>query len=232
MLTGLAASLLAAGTWRPAFGAGTAVESRAVSGFDTVRWDAVGELLIEQTQREHLSVEAEPAVLAKVVVEVRQGRLTIGFAPGRIQTSLPIRFRLEVKSLLELESRTSGDIRMGPLATSELRLLLSGSGDLQLAHLSARSLLVRQDGSGAIGIGGGAVLAQRVVIAGSGDYTAPRLASREADVAIEGSGVIRIAASERLSARITGSGDVLFVGNPRVQQTVTGAGEVRRLSGP
>ncbi len=228
LLMGTALATLAAAPWSRAVAAATATESRAVSGFDEVSWEAAGELLIEQTRREHLSIEAEPAVLSKVVAEVRQRRLHIGFAPGRIETQQPIRFRLEVKSLVVLETRGAGEIRIGPLTASGLSLLLAGSENLHLARLNARTLVVRLDGSGQIVIGGGEVQSQRVVLAGSGNYSALPLASRQADVAIDGSGNIQVAVSERLAARIAGAGNVDYRGDAQVSTSVTGAGSVRR----
>ncbi|HJV95904.1 MAG TPA: DUF2807 domain-containing protein, partial [Albitalea sp.] len=213
---GMALSALAVSPWRRAFSAGAASEERPVSGFDEVSWDGAGELLIEQTNREHLAIEAEPAVLAKIVTEVRQRRLHIGFAPGRIDTRLPIRFHLEVKSLVVLETRGSGQVRIGPMNASSLSLLLAGSESLQLARLDAGTLLARLDGSGGVAIGGGEVKSQRVVLAGSGSYAALLLASREADVAIDGSGSVQLAASERLAVRIAGSGSVGYRGDPKL----------------
>jgi len=230
LLTRLAVSMIAVGAWRDVFSAATAVESRTVSGFDEVSWDAAGELLIEQTNREHLSVEAEPAVLSKIVTEVRQHRLWIGFGPGWFETRQPIRFRLDVKSLVVLETRGSGEVRIGPLTTTGLSLRLAGSENLHLARLRARTLVVRLEGSGAMAIGGGEVESQRIVLAGSGDYAALPLASREADVSIDGSGNAQVAASERLAARIAGSGDVDYRGDARVSTTVTGSGSVRRAA--
>lgn len=207
----------------------TRVETRAVSGIRAVLWQAAGELVIEQTQREHLSIEAEPAVLAKIVAEVHQGRLTIGFAPGQIETRYPIRFRLELKALEALELSGAGTTRIGPLSTPALSLRLAGSETLKLARLEARALDVHLDGSGELTIDGGRIERQRVVIAGAADYSAPRLASQDATVAIDGSGTIRLAVAERLHATIAGSGDVLYVGEPQVVQAVSGSGEVRRL---
>ena len=226
---GMALSALAASPWRRAFSAGTATEERPVSGFDEVSWDAAGELLIEQTDREHLAIEAEPAVLAKIVTEVRQRRLHIGFAPGRIETRLPIRFHLELKSLVVLETRGSGEVRIGPLSATGLSLLAAGSESFHLARLNAGTLLARLDGSGGIAIGGGQVQSQRIVLAGSGSYAALPLDSREADVAIDGSGSVQLAASERLAVRIAGSGSVGYRGDPQVASSITGAGLVQRV---
>lgn len=201
----LAALALAAGGL--ALAAPTATEVRELRAFDEVVWDAVGELLIEQSQRERLTIEAEPAVLAKIVAEVRERRLRIGFAPGSIQTRHPIRFRLETRQLLALEQRGSGSVRIAALSTPQLLLALSGSGDIQLVELSARSLEVRLAGAGNVAIDGGQV--------------------RDAQVSIGGSGQVRVPASERLTAGITGSGVVLYRGHPQIVRSITGAGSIR-----
>jgi len=207
----------------------TASEVRELDAFDEVVWDAAGELLIEQSYREHLSIEAEPAVLAKIVADVKQRRLRIGLAPGSIQTRHPIRFRLETRQLLAFETRGSGSVRIGALSTPTFLLVLKGSGDIQLARLSARSLEVRLAGAGNVGIDAGQVDSQRVAIDGSGNYAALRLASRHAEVSIGGSGEIRVAASERLTAGIAGSGVVLYRGQPQIARSISGAGLVRAL---
>ena len=224
------AMLAASCAWTPSLGAQTVVEQRSVAGFHALLWSAAGELQIEQSGRERLSIEAEPAVLAKIVTEVRDGRLSIGFAPGRIETRLPIRFRLEVKSLSAIEGQGSGRLRIGPLTGNALSLHLAASDELHLARLSVQVLDARLDGSGDVTIDAGQVDRQRIVISGAGNYSAARMDSREADVAIDGSGEIQVAVSERLVARIAGSGDVLYSGQPRISQTIRGAGEVRRVA--
>lgn len=211
--------------------AATTTEQRPVANFDRIDWQAIGELQVEQTGRERLAIEAEPAVLAKVIAEVRQGTLRIAFAPGRIDTRQPIRFRLEVKSLRALQAGGSGEIRIGALATSELALRLTGSDNVHVARLDARSLDARLEGSGDLHIAGGSVLTQRVGLFGSGSHIAPALACRDAQASIEGSGNIELAASERLAARIDGSGDISYHGRPQVQQTVNGSGSVHPARG-
>ncbi|HEY7242232.1 MAG TPA: DUF2807 domain-containing protein, partial [Burkholderiales bacterium] len=180
---------------------------RELAAFDEVVWDAAGELSIEQSTRQRLSIEAEPAVLAKIVAEVSGRRLRIGFAPGPIQTRQPIRFRLETRQLAALEQRGSGAVRIAALSTPQFLLALNGSGDIQLGELTARSLEVRLAGSGIIAIDGGQV--------------------RDARVSIGGSGQVRVPASERLGASIAGSGMVLYRGRPKITQSITGAGLLR-----
>jgi hypothetical protein len=218
---------MAVGAARTAPAAPSVTEQRSVSGFDQVDWSASGDLIIEQTGRERLSIEAEPAVLAMVVTEVRDGRLTIGFGPGRINTRQPIRFRLEVRSLASFRASGSGDVRIGPLSANNVSIVLAGTDDVQIARLSARSLDVRIEGSGELTIVAGEVPAQRVVLSGSGGYAAPGLSSRSVQVNSTGSGDARVNASQRLEARIGGSGDVHFVGRPQVAASVDGSGTVR-----
>jgi hypothetical protein len=206
---------------------GAAAErSFAVQGFSTVLWQGSGELLIEQTGREALRVEAEPAVLARLQAEVRDGRLEIGFLPGRVVTQAPIRLRLALRSLTGLESEAAGAVRIGALETPSLALRLAGSGELRIAALRARSLEAQLTGSGLLAIDGGAVERQRVVIAGAADYRAPRLASRQAQIEIDGSGDAELAAAERLVAHIAGAGNVRYRGRPVVEQDISGAGTV------
>ena len=81
--------------------------TRAVSGFDAVSWEASGELFISQGAHEGLAIEAEPSVIDRVVAQVARRRLHIGFR-GSVQSQQPIRFWLDVRSLVELESRSSG----------------------------------------------------------------------------------------------------------------------------
>jgi sarcosine oxidase gamma subunit len=207
----------------------TRIESRAVAGVRRVQWLATGELFVEQTGRERLSIEAEPTLLPRILTELQDGQLTIRFAPGHIETRHPIRIHLEVAALEAFEAQGTGTLSVGPLTVPALSLQLAGSETLQIARLSAQRLEVRLDGSGSLDILGGQVDRQQVVIAGAADYTAPQLSCRAAVVSIEGAGTVRLVAAERLQATIDGSGDVLYVGQPKVTLAISGSGMVRRV---
>jgi hypothetical protein len=203
--------------------------TRDVSGFDMVSWEASGELFISQGAHEGLAIEAEQSVIDRVVAQVANRRLRIGFR-GSVQSQQPIRFWLDVRGLVELASRSSGVVNVGPLDTSALVVRSAGSELIEFARLQARTLDVRLDGAGEVRVQAGAVERQKVVIAGAATYRASALDSRQADVAIDGSGEIRLAVADRLAARIAGSGDVVYRGDPQVSRSVTGAGDVRRES--
>lgn len=224
-VAGLAGALWS-GTAHAQPAAATRSEERRVPGFDRVQWQLVGELRIEQGAQERLLIEAEPAVLAHIVTEVQQRMLSIRFAPGRVETKLPIRVQLVVAELKVLALNGAGDVAIGPLRCNELRVLQAGSSELRLERLDAALLDLDLRGSGNVRIDAGAVATQRVALRGSGDYAAPHLQSRNAEVAIDGSGDALLAVSERLDARIRGSGDIRYRGRPQVRQQVSGAGEV------
>jgi hypothetical protein len=222
----IAASIAAAS---PAWaGPALAAEERPVAGFDEVAWDASGELTIEQTGRERLLIEAEPHVLRRIVARVRDRRLEIGFAPGRVETTLPIRFKLELRQLRRLELRGSGHAMAGALRADELTLALHGSNDLRIDKLQARRVELRHAGAGDVRVNGGRVEAQRIVLEGSGTVDATALDASSSDVLLTGSGEVRVAAEQRLAARIDGSGDIVYRGRPQVSQVIHGAGDVRR----
>jgi hypothetical protein len=206
-----------------------ATETRGVANFDEVVFSVAGEVSIQQGPRETLTLEAEPAVLRKITTEIHGRRLLIGVAPGGIDTQHPIRMKLGVRTLRAFESRTTGEISIGPLSSDSLALVLAGSGSIRLDRLeNARSLDVRITGAGDVAIGGGKVMAQQLAISGIGTYVAPKLASERAQVAIDGSGNAQLAASTTLAVRIGGVGDVRYHGNPAVTRSIQGVGSIEK----
>jgi hypothetical protein len=206
-----------------------ATENRSVANFDEVVFAVAGEVRIEQGPRETLTLEAEPAVLRKITTEIHGRRLTIGLAPGRIETQQPIRMKLGVRTLRAFESRTAGAISIGPLSSEELALALAGGGSIRLDRLAnGRALDVRISGAGEVAVGGGKVMAQKVSITGMGAYSAPTLASEHAEVAIDGKGEVHLAASTSLAVRIAGVGHVRYRGNPAVKRSVQGIGSIEK----
>jgi hypothetical protein len=102
-------------------------ESRNVSGFDEVELNGVGNLSIQQTGSESLTVEAEEDVLPKIRTEVENGRLILGPRPGAsINTTGPINYKLTVKDLNALEVSGSGDVEAEDIETDELDVTISG----------------------------------------------------------------------------------------------------------
>jgi hypothetical protein len=187
---------------------GVTSEARDVSGFNEVELKGVGNLSLEQTGSESLTVEAEEDVLPKIRTEVENKRLII--SPERntsINTIKPINYKLTVKDLNTLEVSGSGDVEAEDINTDELAVTIGGAGDVEIR---------------------GSADSQEVEISGSGEYKAGDLESKEATIDVRGSGLATVNVSDELEAEVSGSGSVEYIGDPMVQQEVSGAGEVRK----
>lgn len=205
-----------------------ATESRSVAGFDAVVLEVPGEMQIEHGPGEALTLEAEPAVLRMITVEVRDRRLRIALAPGRVETRQPIRIRLAVRSLRAFESRTAADVRIDAMQGDASSLALAGGGTVRVERMKAQDLTVRIAGAGDISIAEGSVTTQHIGISGMGGYVAPALDCERADVAIDGNGRVRLAAARQLDVRIGGVGQVRYRGEPVVTQSIRGIGTVEK----
>ena len=206
-----------------------ATESRDVSGFDQVSLSGIGTLVIEQGNREALTIEAEDNILPRIRTEVRNGRLEIGMRPGTsIQPTREIRYHLTMRDIHAIEVEGSADVESASIQTDALTLSLAGSADARIERFAGDQLNVRISGSGTCTIAGD-VTDQRVEIEGSGEYSAADLASETAAVDVAGSGDATVRVAQSLNVSIAGSGDVHYYGNPSINQRILGSGRIVRV---
>jgi hypothetical protein len=183
-------------------------ESRDVSGFEEVELRGAGNLSIEQTGSESLTVEAEEDVLPRLKTEVVNDRLIIGPKPDTtIHTTAPINYKLTVEALDALEVSGSGDVEAEGIKTDRLAVTIGGAGKLMI---------------------GGEAEEQDIDISGSGAYWAEGLDSKVVKIGVSGSGSAIVNASEELDANVSGAGSVEYVGDPTVEQNTSVAGRVSK----
>ena len=183
-----------------------ATQSRQVSGFTSVELTGVGELSIDQTGTESLTVSAEDNLLPLLTSKVEGDTLILGKKPNnRIVTTKPITYTLTMKDITGLAVSGSGTINAPKLSTDALRIEISGSGVITTA---------------------GNVDDQSLEISGSGRYLADGLTSKTTKAEISGSGTANVVASKALDVKISGSGTLTYSGNPQVTQTVSGSGRL------
>lgn len=183
-----------------------ATESRQVSGFTKVELTGAGDLTIEQTGSESLTISAEDNLLPRLTSEVSGDTLVLGEEPNTsIVPTKPITYSLTVKDL-------NG-------------LAVSGSGNISVPKLSATALNTKISGSGAITVNGTAV-DQDLEISGSGRYQAEQLTSKTVKAQISGSGTANVLATDLLDVKISGSGSLTHTGNPQVTQEISGSGKL------
>ena len=183
-------------------------ESRNVSGFEEVELQGVGNLSIQQTGSESLTVEAEEDVLRKIRTEVENNRLIIGPEPNTsIQTTQPINYELTVEDLKALKMSGSGNVNAEDISSDELAVTISGAGDVKISGNADN---------------------QDIDISGSGNYQAEDLESKEVKVDVGGSGSAVVNVSDELNAEVSGIGSVEYIGDPAVNQYVSGVGRVSK----
>jgi hypothetical protein len=181
-------------------------ESRPVSGFTKVELSGTGELAIEKTGTESLSISAEDNILPLLTSEVSGATLILGTKPNSsIAPTKPIAYSLTAKDLTGLAVSGSGSVRVSNLTTASLSIKISGSGTITAS---------------------GNVNDQDLEISGSGHYAADGLTSKAVKARISGSGSASVAATDVLDVEISGSGSLTYSGNPQVMQEISGSGKL------
>ena len=181
-------------------------ETREVSGFTKVELSGSGELTIEKTGTESLSISAEDNLLPQLTSDVSGDTLTLGTKPNTsMLPTKPITYSVTVKDLTGIA--------------------VSGSGSVRVSNLMTNSLTTKISGSGTITASGG-VNDQDVDISGSGRYQAEQMTSKAVKAQISGSGTASVLASDLLDVKISGSGTLTYSGNPQVTQQISGSGKL------
>jgi hypothetical protein len=183
-----------------------ATESREVSGFSKVELSGSGELTIQKTGTESLSISAEDNLLPLLTSEVSNDTLVLGAKPNTtILPEQPITYSVTAKDLTGVAVSGSGNIRVPDLTTTALSISISGSGTITV---------------------NGAVNDQDLEISGSGRYEAAQLTSKTVKADISGSDTASVLATDVLDVKISGSGTVSYTGNPQVEQEISGSGKL------
>lgn len=203
-------------------------EEREVSGFDGIQFTGIGNLIIEQGDKESLVVEADDNIIGLIETEVRGNELHIGFRRGvNIVPTSRIKFYLTVEDLDRIDLSGLGDIDCDEFETDDLEFNISGSGDIDF-NIEAKSIEIDVSGLGNINLSG-KVDYHRVQISGSGKYDAEELESKDCEVELTGLGSATVNVSGDLEIDITGVGNVYYTGNPHISQHISGLGRIKSL---
>lgn len=183
-------------------------ETRTVSGFSAIQLGGNGDVKIEQSGTESLTITAEENLLPLLTSDVVNNELRLGVKDGaRIDTTQPITYTVTVKDLTGMEVAGSGTQTATKVKTASLRIRMAGSGSISAT---------------------GTADAQDVQMAGSGTYRGSGLTSKTATVKSAGSGNAEIAVSDGLDVTIIGSGSVTYTGSPQIKQSILGSGSLQK----
>lgn len=200
---------LGSGNLTPVSGSGNVVtETRNVSGFDGVTITGAGNVLIDQSGTESLTLTTDDNLLQYIKTEVRGGKLVIEFTRGVVFGKVQeLTFKVGAKNLNSLQ--------------------VDGAANVDGKNIATENLSVKLNGAGAITLSGKAT-AQDVALDGVGAYNGAELASQRAKVAQNGAGSAVVRVSDKLDAIISGLGSIEYIGNPQVTKNVSGVGTVQQ----
>jgi len=210
-------------------------EERAVSGFQSVSLDGIGEMVISQGEPESLVIEAEDNILPLIETTVEDSVLHIGFKDTNFRSNViptkVIKYTLTMKDVSMIQLSGAGNIRASSLNTDQLTINSSGAGGINLHSIESNTLKVNLSGAGDC-TASGKVGTQEIIISGLGSYKADNLESNNSNITISGAGNASVWAKESLGVTISGAGNVSYYGAPKVTQNISGLGRVKNLGNP
>ena len=118
----------------------TRTESRTVSGFSKVELAGSGDVTIDQTGSESLTIEAGDKVLPNLTSDVVGDTLVLGTKRGAVLTpGGRISYHLSVKDLTGLTVSGSGEVTAPQITADALSCDISGSGTITVGGSCARA---------------------------------------------------------------------------------------------
>ncbi len=203
----------------------TAKRSYDANGFTKVELRGPDDVEVKKGAQFAVVAEGDSAVLDQLEVQVvngtlRVGRKNSGFSFNndhgvKIHVTLP---RLEAASV-----SGSGNMTVDK-AEGAFRGAIAGSGNLDIAGLTASDTDLAIAGSGDLNVAG-TTSRLNASITGSGDIDAGKLTATGASISVVGSGSMRGVVKGGASVSIAGSGDVDLTGGAKCSVSAMGSGE-------
>lgn len=207
-------------------------ESREVSGFDEIRLNGAGRLVITQGDTEYLEIEAEDNILPELTSDVSGSTLVLGYQDKFWRKSViptkEILYTLTVTDLFAITFNGAADLEMAAFETSSLAITINGAGKVNIDDLMADSVSVTINGTGNVSLAG-EVADQEINIDGAGNVRSGDLQTSRTLIEVNGLGNATVWATELLDVTINGGGTLNYYGNPSVTQDVNGTGDINNL---
>lgn len=199
----------------------------APGAFDRLELGGAARVVLVQGERDQAFIAGDADVQKSVDVELHGNQLVISPAGGwKFWHADKLFVQVEMRQLRQLSVSGASDVHApGPLRTDNLRLTISGAGNVRLDQLQARQLAFGISGAGD-GQLSGQVDDLSLQISGKGKVMADRLQAQKARVSVSGLGNVVLWVTDELDARISGVASVDYFGNPSVQRSVSGMGSI------
>jgi len=196
---------------------------------------------LKQTNKQEVSVEADPDIFALTKIVVENGVLMINVErkpdnPNKsiwskiddIKLKAVMKVMVSMKNITDLQVNGGGKIvSENSIASDNLSLLVSGSGSMEL-DIKGNNVKTDVSGSGSIALKGYATM-NDINLSGSGNLNAFSCELENAKVKVSGSGICELSVTNNMDALVLGSGTIKHKGNTKeVTKKVYGSGAVER----
>jgi hypothetical protein len=182
------------------------MESREVGPFTAIRLDSIGDLTVERTGTNSVTVETDDNLQPIVTSAVKDGTLVL--SENGCHNCSPTKIVFKV---------TTGDLR---------KIDLPGTGSADISKLNAPTFTATMAGTGSLKLSGH-VDQLKIDVSGTGSCDARDLEARRATVAVSGTGDVRANVLDELNAKVSGTGSIRYKGSPKLTQSVSGVGSIK-----
>jgi putative autotransporter adhesin-like protein len=202
----------------------TITEELALSDFSKIKLKVSADVYVTQGDFQKVEVKGQQNIIHQLDLDVNGETWEIEF-DDCVRNYNDLKIYITIPEIKELNISGSGMIYgENDFAVGDLRLRISGSGDIDLI-VDANDIDSKISGSGKIKLGG-TTNRFKLAISGSGDYRTFDLGSEDGEIEISGSGDAEVNVSDELDIDISGSGDVYYKGAPALRIDISGSGNV------
>jgi hypothetical protein len=207
-------------------------ENRNGPPFEGLSVSVPAETHFTQSPDYSITLQGQQNILDEIETVVSDNILKIRFRHNnvRIRNSEKIVIYITGPTARLLEMNGSGSLEVdGSINPAELRLLVSGSGSIDVDDIQSNTIRTVISGSGRIEVNAGNANEEEITISGSGFVDMSEVLVKDADTRISGSGTMEVYTTHTLEAKISGSGTVFYRGNPTISSQISGSGSVVKM---
>ena len=210
--------------------AGPKVEQkRTVEPFTGIKVGGAFNVILNQTGKHKLVIEAAEELLDNITTEVKGDVLHIEMKwDWSWKDHDDITVYVDFKDLAFLNVSGAGNVKANSsLRVNDLDLRVSGAGDVDL-EVIAEKMDVEVSGAGDLDLSG-STDSQEIRLSGAGNYDAQDLKSNYTYAKATGAGSIVVFATEEIEAHASGAGSIKYYGQPEKEKSIaSGAGNISK----
>lgn len=199
-----------------------------VSGFDSVDLRGPDNVDVKVGPNFAVTAEGDPAILAKLDIQVVNGDLRIGRQTGHNwfgKDKGTVRIHVIAPRISDATITGAGSLNVERVE-GDVDATIAGAGDLVIGSVRADDAELSIAGSGDMKVSG-TTRRLKASIAGAGDIDASELSATSGEISIAGAGSVRGQVRGDATIEILGTGDVELTGGARCKTRTLGPGEAR-----